>query len=58
MKEENKEVEMLNGICFWLIKQCRDTNAEKMTIKQDNVTEKGVNIGSWEIKVKKLAPKE
>lgn len=49
-------MEKLTAYCFALIKACRDTdtNAETMTLTQENVTFMGENIGTWEITVKKL----
>jgi hypothetical protein len=47
------EVEKLNAICFWLIKKCRETNADTMTITQENVTYLKEPLGNWEIIVRK-----
>lgn len=48
------EVEKLNAYCFALIGICRETNAEEMTVKQENVTHLGKPIGSWEITVRNM----
>ena len=52
------EVETLNAICYWLIKQCTETNAETMTINQKVVNHLGTQLGDWEIIVRRtsLAP--
>ena len=55
-KDMPREAKMLNQVCFWLIKQCQDTNAEEMKITQENVTVDKKNIGDWEIQVKKITP--
>ena len=52
MKDKN-EIEKMNAVCFWLIGQCLETNAEKMKITQDKVTFHGEDIGDWEIIVRK-----
>lgn len=57
-KDKNKEIKMLNNICFWLINQCVDTNATTMKVTQENVTIEDKNVGSWEIKVTKLKIKK
>lgn len=48
------EIDKINTYCFALIKACRETNAETMTLTQTNVTYLNKNIGSWEITVKKV----
>ena len=53
-KEIPEEINKMNIVCFWLIHACRETNAETMTVKQENVTVKGENVGDWEITVKRL----
>jgi len=53
-----REMEKLNGICYWLIQKCRETNAEIMTIGQDGVVHKGEKWGDWEITVRKVAPEQ
>ncbi len=52
------ETQKLNAYCFALIKACRETNAEKMTLTQENVTYLGENIGDWEMTIQKINPKE
>ncbi|MEW6126702.1 MAG: hypothetical protein AB1757_06665 [Acidobacteriota bacterium] len=47
------EVEKLNAICFWLIKQCAETAAETMTITQEQVYNGEKQLGDWEIIVRK-----
>lgn len=47
------EIQKMNAIVFWLIKKCRETNAETMTITQENVTEHGKNVGDWEVIVRR-----
>lgn len=47
------ETQKLNAYCFALIKICRETNAEKMTVTQKNVTYLKEKIGDWEIIVRK-----
>ena len=49
-----KKTELLNQVCFWLIKLCQETDAETMKITQENVTVNKKSIGNWEIKVKKI----
>jgi len=49
----NEELQKLNMVCFYLIKQCEETNAEEMKIEQKNVTNKGEKLGDWEIIVRK-----
>lgn len=51
------EQELLNAVCFKLIKTCRETNADEMTIKQENVTFQGEPLGDWEIIVRKAKEK-
>ena len=53
--KKKTEIDNLNTVCFWLIKKCRETNAESMTVTQENVTEHGKSIGSWKIIVKKIS---
>jgi len=55
MAKKMTEIEKMNGMCFWLINQCIQTNAETMTIQQDNVWRKGKALGSWKITVEKSA---
>jgi hypothetical protein len=43
----------LDAICFWLIQQCIETEAETMTINQKNVKREGQELGDWEIIVRK-----
>ncbi len=46
----------LQAVSCWFIKQCEDTNAKEMTVKQKGVTRFGKPLGVWEIKVKSLVP--
>lgn len=48
------EVDKLNAVCFWLIKQCNDTNADMMKVTQEGVSILGENIGNYEIVVNKI----
>ena len=50
------ETEKLNLICFSLIKTCRETGAETITLTQENVTYFGENLGDWEIITRKKSP--
>ena len=52
------EVEILNRIGLWLVKQCIETNAETLTFTQEGVNHFGKPLGDWEITVKKLPKKE
>jgi hypothetical protein len=52
------EVEKLNAVCFWLIKQCQATNAQTMTVDQTGVHHLGQQIGDWSISVRKRTRKE
>lgn len=47
------EAETLNAICFWLIKVCRETNANEMKVTQKKVNFLGKDLGDWEIIVRK-----
>lgn len=48
------ETQKINAYCFALIKICRETNAEKMTLTQENVTYFEENLGDWKITVEKV----
>lgn len=54
--EKRDAVGLINVICFWLIKQCNETNAETMTITQEGVFAQNgeEKLGDWEIIVKKI----
>lgn len=54
VNKEMDEVQKLNAYCFALIKICRSTGAETMTVKQENVTYLNEQIGTWEIIIKKV----
>lgn len=54
--EKRDAVGLLNTLCYWLIKQCVETNAETMTITQEGFFSKNgeERHGDWEIIVKKI----
>lgn len=52
------EVKKLNTYCFALIHAMRETNAETMTVTQENVTHKGEPIGDYRITVQKVVPEK
>lgn len=52
------EIEKLNGVCYLLINQCIETNAETLTITQKGVTRFGKKLGDWEIIVRKKKGKK
>lgn len=54
MKAGN-HVDKLNAICYWLIKQLHETNAEIMTIKQEGVHNLHGTLGNYEIRVRRIA---
>lgn len=47
-----------SSICFALIGACRETNAEKLILKQEGVTFKDEKLGDWEITCRKLGTPE
>ena len=52
--QTQSEVKKLNAVSFWLIKQCVETNSEKMAIYQDKVTVLEKPVGKWKITVEKV----
>ena len=54
MKIEKNVLRKVNLCCFYLISQCVDTNATKLTIKQEDIKHKGKKIGSWKVVIQKL----
>ena len=52
-KIASTELDKLNAVCFWLIKQCIDTNATDLKVSQDGVHLHGKPIGDWKITIKK-----
>lgn len=46
-------IQKMQMVCYWLIEQCIQTEAEEMKITQQNVTKGKENLGDWEIIVKK-----
>ena len=49
------EATKLQTVCYWLIRQCMETNADEMVVHQKGVTKFKENIGDWEITVKKVS---
>lgn len=50
---QKDEISKLNQICFWLIDKCIQTEADFMKITQKNVNFEGVELGDWEIIIKR-----
>jgi hypothetical protein len=44
----------INIACIFLIAQCHDAGSEEMTIEQKKVTKSGMDMGDWEITIKKI----
>lgn len=49
--------EKLNNILFLLIVECVQTNATTMTIRAQNVTKKGEQLGDWSLIVENISRK-
>ncbi len=47
-------MELINAYCFGLIKRAKETEAQKMTITQENVKYLDEELGDWKITVEKI----
>lgn len=54
--EKRDAVGLINTICYWLIKQCNETNAENMIITQEGMFRYSgeEKLGDWEIKITRI----
>ena len=50
----DSEIDKMNSVCFWLIKQCAETKADVMCITQEKVHQFGKQLGDYNITVKKV----